>query len=400
MRLLLALLLLVTVTALAVLSVRQYFEVEEIALPNLTGLHFEDAARMLRDRQLVPVTFPENIAGVAVNTVTSQSPEPGFSVRRGRRVAIGVNTPSDAVLTPNLVGLVIDAVLETAHDGNIEVTDVVYLFDEAPAGQVLTQNREPGTQLLDRALVLGVSRGRDRADIRLPDLTGLDVEVATGRLKALGFTRIERLASTVSFDRPGTVAGQFHIPDEVVSASTPVILFFALGTSTVVRVPNVSGLPLWRAQLALRAAGLEVGHVRYVTDTGRALGVIQVEPADLTVVGTPVAVTINGEPGGANILLGADEHDPGSAVDDPPTTLASERRAVPFTFNAANLGIPALIGQDFDLRLVVSDSRGERSVLDRRIRADEVVSTTITVYGDEPLLQTYINGDLYLAWRP
>jgi beta-lactam-binding protein with PASTA domain len=392
----------VAVAALTFFAVQTYFEVEEIALPDLTGMPLTQAMGQIRELDLVPLTFSENIAGVPVNTVTSQAPPPGSIVRRGRTIGVGVNSPPESALVPDLVGRMVDVAVQVARDAGLEVEEVSYVYDLAEAGRVLIQTPAAGQPLLDRSILLTVSRGQERASVAVPDLSGLGLEAARARLHSLGFTRVETLASTVSFERPGSVAGQYPAVGTVVPASTPVIVLYALGTNAVVRVPNVNGLPLWRAQVALRASGLEVGEVRYVRDPLQPPGVVALDPSTLTIVGAPIAVVINGEPGGPNILLGnpGDSETPPAGGPQPGEGASNDSRTVPFTFDVRSLGIPALIGQDFDLRLVVSDSRGERTLLDRRVNANEVVSTRVTVFGDEPLLQTYINGDLYLAWRP
>jgi beta-lactam-binding protein with PASTA domain len=401
-RLGLLLLLVIGVAALAYVVVQTYFEVEEVVLPDLSGMTLSQATSLLRESDLLPLAFSENIAGVAVDTVTSQTPQPGALVRRGRTVGIGVNRPPESDLLPNLVGLDIEAALQRMRDAGLEVQQVGYRYDAEPAGRVLAQSPAAGARLQAQPIVLEVSRGSERATLQVPDLAGLTLDAARQRLLGLGFTRVESLASTVSFERPGSVAGQVPEAGTLVSAGTPVFILYALGTNAVVQVPDVSGLPLWRAQVALRSAGLEVGSVSYLRDPTRPTGVVALEPDALTVVGSPINVVINGEPGGPNILLGdpgagtVPETDPGA----PTQTASGDSRNVPFSFDPRTLGIPALVGQAFDLRLVVSDDRGERTLLDRRVQADEVVSTSVTVYGTEPLLQTYINGDLYLAWRP
>jgi beta-lactam-binding protein with PASTA domain len=401
-RLVLLLLLVVGVGALAYVVVQTYFEVEEVVLPDLSGMTLAQATTVLREADLLPLAFSENIAGVPVDTVTSQTPRPGALVRRGRTVGIGVNSPPESDLLPNLVGLDIEEALQRMRDAGLEVERVGYRYGEEPAGRVVAQNPVAGARLDAQPILLEVSRGLERANLQVPDLAGLTLDAARQRLQGLGFTRVESLASTVSFERPGSVSGQVPEAGTVVSAGTPIIVLYALGTNAVVQVPDVSGLPLWRAQVALRAAGLEVGSVSYLRDPTRPTGVVTLEPDALTVVGSPINVVINGEPGGPNILLGepGDGTAPEAGDGTQPQTTASNSRNVPFSFDPRTLGIPALVGQAFDLRLVVSDDRGERTLLDRRVQADEVVTTSVSVFGDEPLLQTYINGDLYLAWRP
>src|SRR5690606_4482404 len=118
-----------------------------------------------------------------------------------------------------------------------------------------------------------------------------DAEVA---LRALGFRLVERLPSAVSFVGPGAVVSSIPPAGDVVTTSTPIILQYALSTANVVSVPDVMGLPQWRAQLALRAAQLELGPVTCVQDPGRPVGVTQVQPTGYTPPGAPVLLTING----------------------------------------------------------------------------------------------------------
>jgi hypothetical protein len=56
--------------------------------------------------------------------------------------------------------------------------------------------------------------------------------------------------------------------------------------------------------------------------------------------------------------------------------------------------------QGYQLKLVVRDSEGERTVLDRAMKAGESLVMTVQVHGGSPLLQTYIDGVFFQAWRP
>jgi hypothetical protein len=82
-----------------------------------------------------------------------------------------------------------------------------------------------------------------------------------------------------------------------VLAATPVTLVYAVEGTRVVPVPDLVGLPLWRAQLALRAARLELGAVRRIDDPNLPEGVVEAVPAGYTVVGSPIGVIVNGAGG-------------------------------------------------------------------------------------------------------
>jgi hypothetical protein len=227
---------------------------------------------------------------------------------------------------------------------------------------------------------------------------------------------------------------------------------YAVEGTRVVPVPDLVGLPLWRAQLALRAARLELGAVRRVEDATLPEGVVEAMPAGYTVVGSPIAVVVNGS-GGQLELDGYDGllwpgdldwqgetgrlptvggptpgsprgSDPGSgggpaggggpaSADDGPVVVEPDvpapgtartesdgSRIIPFRFDPASVGIASLAREAYALRLVIADDEGERVAFDRELAAGERVEIPVRVVGDEAMLQTFINGSFFQAWRP
>ena len=403
---------LVAVAALVVLTgwtLRGYFQVEEVRLPDLTGLQVAEATRVLRNAALVPATYSENIQGVEPNTVTTQAPPAGAVVRRGRTVSLGVNTPPEAARVPVLVGLTQQEALQRLRDLNLAADEVDFAYSDRTEGLVIGQQPEAGAGIGRGASIsLVVSRGAARTDLEVPDVRGVDVDEAVRRLEDLGFTRVETAASTVSFDRPRTVTQQRPSAGETVPASTPITLLYALPGSRIVSVPDVSGMSVSRAQLALRAANLALGHIEYVQDSERPEGVVQTEPTGFTLVGSPIRLVVNGAPSAIDRLLegrgvnvpGLDSPGFDEPVETPEAGGVPDRRSIPFTFDPASMGVRSLVESGYHLELVVEDREGERTVLDREVEAGEIVSTTVTVYGPDALLQTFINGVPFQAWRP
>ncbi len=423
--------LLVTVAVFTFVSVRQYFTVSEVRLPSVVGLSFEEAARVLRQARLDPVAFVENVPGTPADTVTSQAPVAGATVKRGRSVSLGVNSPSAAARAPDLVGSSRADALARAVQLNLGVERVDYRPDASPAGTVLEQTPKAGTALGDGAeLQLVVSSGPQRASAELPDLAGMDVDAAVSRLHELGFREVESVPATVSFDRPGSVTGMRPAAGGKVALSTPVSLFYAVSGRNVVKVPEVAGMPLWRAQLALQASQLRIGHVAYVQDASKPGGVVKVEPSGYTIPGAALQVTVNGTPsdsplptfpdrgagnlgfpgsggtagtssgGAAGRAGGSAAGQAGRSTGQQAGGSAAGSRTVPFVFNPANMGVKRLMERPYELKLVVTDEQGERTVLDRKLAAGEPVSTSVVIRGDSPLLQTFIDGVFFQAWRP
>ncbi len=104
-RLVLAATVLLLVALAVVFDAGRYFAVDEQVLPDLVGMPFDQAARLLRSQGFEPVTFVEHVEGAPADTVTSQSPEPGTVVKRLRTIHLGVNTPPAAAVIPDMVGM-------------------------------------------------------------------------------------------------------------------------------------------------------------------------------------------------------------------------------------------------------------------------------------------------------
>ncbi len=394
--------LLLVVTVFAAISVRDYFTVGEVDLPDVQGMAYPDAARVLRQAGLDPEAYSEDVPGAGLNVVTTQAPAPGAGVRKGRIIHVGVNTPPAATEVPPLVGLSESQALQRTHELHIQVTSLDYRTDPKPSGQVVAQTPEPGTVLKQgQDLALTVSTGPQRTPLKVPDVSGMPYEAAVRQLEAMGFTQVEALPGGVSFDKVGDVIAQHPASGAEVPPGTPVAVFYALSGRTIVKVPEVAGQPLWRAQFALEAAQLKVGHVTYVQEAGKPQGVLEVQPSSYTVPGTPVEIKVNGTPASQPLSQGAGSGIGGLDAGPPGGGGASAgTRTVPFTFDPASMGLRRLMEQPYRLKLVVRDAAGERTVLDRQMKAGESVSMTLQVEGSSPLLQTYIDGVFFQAWRP
>lgn len=410
-----------------------YLQVGEVRVPDAIGLSYEAAASRMRDAGLEPRAFVEVDPAAAPNEVVAQSPAPGHTVRPGRVVALGVNGLAEPAAVPTLVGLTESDAVARADAVGVPVDWVTYVGSDRPVGSVVAQQPLAGAVLVPgEGVRLTVSRGPGDAPVVLPDLVGRDVEEALAELEVLGIRHVEQVAAALSFDRPGSVTDQRPAGGSSVLPSTPVTLVYALAGTRIVEVPDVAGFPLWRAQLTLRAAQLDLGAVQRIDDPSLPEGVVEARPAGYTVVGSPVALVVNGrsvaderpfEPfdffgderppiegfDAGRVPGDGDEDgevdDDGEAAADVPapgTTVAQAdgSRLIPFRFDPGSVGVASLTREPYRLTLVVSDAEGERTVLDRDLDAGEAVSLSVRVVGDEPLVQTFINGSFFQAWRP
>jgi hypothetical protein len=73
-------------------------------------------------------------------------------------------------------------------------------------------------------------------------------------------------------------------------------------------------------------------------------------------------------------------------------------RAVPFTFDPAEFGIPETLEQPYDLRVSVEDALGERDVFTKRVDAGQPIETSLQIYGDATI-KIFINEILFSAYE-
>lgn len=391
------------VVGVAAFAAVDYVRVRDARTPSLTGLPLSEAVRLAEEAGLGVRSYPVEAAGVAAQVVVEQSPDAGTIVRAGRSLSVGVQVPSEADRMPALVGTGEDDALTALAGLSLPAPRIRYAAADAPSGRVIAQEPPPGRTVPAGAPIeMVVSRGPDAPPVEIPRLVGTDLSTAREELAALGVRRVEAVPVGVSMERPGTVTQQRPAAGEVVPVGTPVLLGYALEGSRVAYVPDVAGLEPWRARVALRSAGLSIGPIETVQRDDLPAGVVATRPSGLTVAGAPVTLVVNDVGGtsrpGGGLAGGGDDED--AAADDDPFGLADGARTVPFRFDPADIGVRSLNEQPYRLRLVVRDDDGERTVFDATVDAGEEVRTTVIVRGEAPLLQTYVNGVFFQAWRP
>jgi beta-lactam-binding protein with PASTA domain len=426
-RLFLSLLVVVATVFLGARVLSRYFAISEVVLPTLTGLGSEEARQTLQRLGLSSRMIPSPISDAPVNTVTAQSPQAGSVVREGRSVSLEVSTPTN-VTVPLLLGSTENQARNVLQQLALELGTISYDFsNDIPEGQIISQNPPPQTSVASRSEIsISVSRGPNVPTVAMPDLRGQNIDAAKSRLRGLGFTNIDTVASSVSNDAPQTVTQQSPAAKQSVTVSTRVTLGYSLSSQIIRQVPSLIGLSLANAQVTLQNAGLIIGPVSFIEDPAQAKGIVTYAPSQFTLAGSPIMLTVNGydptftqiqpTPQGQPNTLGQ-PNTPGQAQVVPPqgppnqetltqtptgpATLPSAdgSREIPFTFDPGIIGISQLMNQDYNLRLSVTDDQGERELLNRKVPAGQKVNASFKVYG-AATLQTYINDVLFMAWNP
>ncbi len=205
---------------------------EEIMVPEVREKELEQALVDLQERRLYGIiqlryTSDPTLKG----RVVEQEPAAGTLVRAGKEVELVVSRGAVVDRVGEYVGRPLDEVrrelqaLFTTFDELLQISDVSYVFDEAPAGTILEQSPEPETELTGPTeLDLVVSRGPDVERIQLPSFEGLEYEEAIRLLASQNLPFIFTRAEEEADGNPGFVVSQSPPPGTEVTRESKVTL--------------------------------------------------------------------------------------------------------------------------------------------------------------------------------
>lgn len=161
---------------------------QEVEVPDVVGLSWEEAQAVLVDHELNPEKGGEKESNLPEGFVVEQNPEAGLKVRPERRVVLIVSTGSGTVHVPNLVGRTIRQVEMVLNRLGLMVGEINEVHsDEIEEGGVIAQTPE-AHQVVERGekVDLLVSLGPEEAWIIMPSVVGLDLKAAKKELNEWG----------------------------------------------------------------------------------------------------------------------------------------------------------------------------------------------------------------------
>jgi beta-lactam-binding protein with PASTA domain len=231
-----------------------------ILVPDFTGRQ-QAEVQVEAARLDIELAVQEEVApDVAPGTVIRQEPEAGARVRAGAMLTVFVGRGEASAF---LIGVqnrtALDA-REALTELGFVVVEVPVFDKDRPAGIVLGQSPDPG-QVLPKGtqVVIQVSRGAQR--LAIPSVVGLPEEDALRIITDLGLNvAIEEVPDAALTYQPGEVVAQQPGAGSSVEPGATVVL--RVYKPEPITVPNLVGLELGQALLALDAAGLAPGIVR------------------------------------------------------------------------------------------------------------------------------------------
>lgn len=224
-----------------------------------------------------------------------------FRMTEGARV---VSTPTDpfggecplTTTVPAVVGELFADATDDIVAANLVVGVVTEVIDDSPAGTVLAQSPDAGTEVeTGSAVDLTVSLGPEPPPVILiPNLIGLTMGEAQPVTDGLSFILTSTSAPN-NIVPVGVIFSQSPFPgtESVFGATISVIV--SLGPSLKI-VPDVVGLGAADANVAIQTAGLRVGVISYTSDSTADVGDVLSQllvAGTLVPAGTRLGYTVN-----------------------------------------------------------------------------------------------------------
>jgi eukaryotic-like serine/threonine-protein kinase len=204
---------------------------EQTMVPDVQKMELAQALVKLQEKELYPrvsLRFTDN--PLEEGTIVEQSPAPGTIVKAGRRIALTVSRGAVVKKVENFVGQDLAEVkihLQSLFAGTKPLLSVkeppIYVFDKAPAGTVLEQKPLPETAIAGATpLELVVSRGPEKAQVRVPDLIGLSIDDVLLQVEKTDLVVNFSMRSAGRSERSGSVVSQTPAAGSMIAANARV----------------------------------------------------------------------------------------------------------------------------------------------------------------------------------
>ncbi len=191
----------------------------------------------------------------AKDTVVGQDPQPGGKLVKGGTITLTLSLGPERFVVPDLAGLELAAARGELEQLNLKLKEGAGQYsDTVPEGAVIASDPKAGTEL-KRGATIAVVLSKGRAPIRIPDLSGKNINDARSQLADLGLTAVERYKDS---DQPAdTVIGQTPKANTGAVKDDVVTLDVSKGPP-LVTVPDVTNQQCQQAKATLEGLGLRV----------------------------------------------------------------------------------------------------------------------------------------------
>ena len=230
----------------------------EVSAPLLTGRSLTDARGAVAALGLELVVEPVTEEGAEPNRVLGQDPPAGVLLAAGESILVRVAAGGESIVLGSVVGQNVEAAQSQLLEAGFVAETVPIHHPDLPVGVVSEQFPEPGAEIEPGARVTLTYNAGLRLQA-VPDLGGLDIELARRRAAAHGFEALADGDGYVASLPMGIVLEQSPAPGTVLPVGEQLLL--RANRRPMVEVPDLVDLPLERARAIGQAAGLVIERI-------------------------------------------------------------------------------------------------------------------------------------------
>lgn len=177
-----------TFLVFAAVAMRVALRAREVEVPDLAGLTVNEASQSLAEFGLALRTDPNERPDDTIppGRIMQQEPAAGLEARRQRTIRVWVSSGARSTTVPVLVGQTErTARIRLEQDGLDVATVSEFRSPDYPADAVVAQDPAPAARAPQVSLLL--NRGEQATTFVMPDVIGMNGEVAAEALRRRGF---------------------------------------------------------------------------------------------------------------------------------------------------------------------------------------------------------------------
>ena len=229
-----------------------------VTIPKVANRPRNEVVAELEKLGLLVTVNEEPSPDVPRGKVIRVNPAEGSELQKNSSVTLTVSSGKEVTEVPDLTGMKLDEATTALEEAGLELnTDVEQVNDEAPTGQIISQNPAGGAQLSKGSKVrITVSKGQK--EVSVPDVSGMDRDRAVEMLSSMDF---DVTVNSVDSELPENQVLKVVEKGQKLPKGSPVTL--EVSNAMLIQAPELVHSTQQEAESALRAKGwsgsLEVG---------------------------------------------------------------------------------------------------------------------------------------------
>lgn len=221
-----------------------------VTVPKVANLPRNEAVEELEKLGLLVTVNEEPSPDVPRGKVIRVNPAEGSELQKNSSVTLTVSSGKEVTEVPDLTGMKLDEATTALEEAGLELnTDVEQVNDEAPAGEIISQNPAGGAQLSKGSKVrVTVSKGQK--EVSVPDVSGMDRDRAVDMLSSMDF---DVTVNSVDSELPENQVLRVVEQGQKLPKGSQVTL--EVSNAMLIQAPDITHSTQQEAESALRAKG-------------------------------------------------------------------------------------------------------------------------------------------------